>query len=476
MPAAKLPIAEFRTQSQWHEYLGKLTAAQLKKVAAALNRILRIEFRLNTKKPTADLMEDIKRLYSVNNNTKLLEIVKGIDADELPQPSQNLPKPTKKQVAAGKEVDKARVRKVIEERVSKAKLEEEQKKEQARLEQERMKKEQARLEEERKKKVVIKKQEPVKQKQTEYSVVIKPPKEGEQGFIPNFSKLTLLEQLEIVLKSAKFSGVPPSNDFYQTIAEDFYKNINSILSKSPYTAVSILVNKYKMKPEVLRMLYKAKMDIDFYPTGESAIDTFIDNDRGFLRAGWQGRNLRVKLLEGTSGIGSVAYWFHKEFPKLEITLNEMDKNVLEISKLLLGTEDFNYINQDFFKIPRLRFPYDIIFLNPPFMKNQGYFKFILQALKLLSGAGEQGRLYLICPSLTSKEWTADISDWMKSKDTGGTILPNRWRDMVDEISPDATEENNWNNHFQIDMCQKIGTTTDFGGTGVKADLYKITMK
>jgi hypothetical protein len=186
--------------------------------------------------------------------------------------------------------------------------------------------------------------------------------------------------------------------------------------------------------------------------------------------------LIVKLLEGTSGIGSVAYWFHKAFPKLAITLNEMDKNVLEISKLLLGTEDFLYSNEDFFKIPRNRFPYDIIFLNPPFMKNQGYFKFILHALKLLSGAGTQRRLYLICPELTTKQYTADISDWMKSEDTGGKILPNRWRDMVEEISPDATKENNWNNHFQIDICEKLGTTTDFGGTGVKADLYKITVR
>jgi hypothetical protein len=115
MPVAKLPIADFRTQAQWHAYLGKLTPAQLKKVAAALNRILRIEFRLNTKKPAADLMEDIKKLYSVNNATKLLEIVKSIDADELPQPSQNLPKPTKKQAAASKEVDKAEIKKKSEE-------------------------------------------------------------------------------------------------------------------------------------------------------------------------------------------------------------------------------------------------------------------------------------------------------------------------------------------------------------------------
>jgi hypothetical protein len=105
MPAAKLPIADFRTQSQWHTYLGKLTPAQLKKVAATLNRILRIEFRLNTKKPAAELVEDIKKLYSVNNATKLLEIVKGIDADELPQPSQNIPKPTKKQASMGSEKD-----------------------------------------------------------------------------------------------------------------------------------------------------------------------------------------------------------------------------------------------------------------------------------------------------------------------------------------------------------------------------------
>ena len=123
MPAAKLPVADFRTQADWHAYLGKLTATQLKKVATALNKILRTEFRLNTKKPAAELIEDVKKLYSVNNNTKLLEIVKQISADELPQPSQNLPKPTKKQAAAAKEAEKSRVRKVIEERVSKAKEE-----------------------------------------------------------------------------------------------------------------------------------------------------------------------------------------------------------------------------------------------------------------------------------------------------------------------------------------------------------------
>ena len=102
MPTSKLPIANFRTQTEWHSYLGKLTPAQLKKVASALNKILRTEFKLNTKKSTLELLEDIKKLYSVNNSSKLLEIVKGIPADDLPQPSENLAKPTKQQIKLSK--------------------------------------------------------------------------------------------------------------------------------------------------------------------------------------------------------------------------------------------------------------------------------------------------------------------------------------------------------------------------------------
>jgi hypothetical protein len=105
MPA-KLPIADFKTQAEWHSYLDMLKPTQLKKVSSALNKILRKEFKLDTKKPATELLADVKKLYSVNNSTKLLEIVKGIPAEDLPQPSQNLPKPTKKQDIIAKEAEK----------------------------------------------------------------------------------------------------------------------------------------------------------------------------------------------------------------------------------------------------------------------------------------------------------------------------------------------------------------------------------
>ena len=113
MPA-KLPVANFKTQSEWLDYLAKLTPAQTKKVATALNKILRTEYRLNTKKAHTELLEDIKRLYSVNNNTKLLELVNGIEAEDLPQPSSNLAKPTKKQAAESARLEGERKAKKLE--------------------------------------------------------------------------------------------------------------------------------------------------------------------------------------------------------------------------------------------------------------------------------------------------------------------------------------------------------------------------
>ena len=477
----KLPVANFKSQSEWLDYLAKLTPPQTKKVATALNRILRTEYRLNTKKTHSELLEDIKRLYSVNNNTKLLQLVNGIEPNDLPQP-----KPTKKQAAEARKARlegerKAKRLEAAKVKVAEAKLRRESRK----AEEERMKQEEEqRMKQEEEARIKKQAEEEMAEfrrlnkKTIEYKVVIKPPKVGEPGYVSNFSKLTPIEQLNIVLKSAVFTGQPPDKSFYQTIAEDFYTNINSILSKSPYTAVKDLVNKYKFTPKVLKLLYEARTQSDFYPTGEKAINNFINNDHKFLRSGWQGRELRVKLLEGTSGIGSVAFWFNKEFPELRITLNELDEKMLELSKLLLGDKDsYKYINEDFFKLGKLRFPYDIIFLNPPFMQNQGYLKFVLQAIKYLTQGKENGRLYLICPTLTSKQYTSDIGDWVKDKnDDSGRILPNRFFKMLEEVSPGATANNNWNNDFQIDICEKLGTTNDFGGTKVKADLYKIITK
>ena len=43
----KLPIANFKTQAEWHIYLDSLNYSQLKKISLALNKILRIDYKLD---------------------------------------------------------------------------------------------------------------------------------------------------------------------------------------------------------------------------------------------------------------------------------------------------------------------------------------------------------------------------------------------------------------------------------------------
>lgn len=99
-PKAKIPEAKFKTQAEWHAYLDSLTHPQLKKVSNALNKILRVDYRLNTKKTKEELLADVKRLYSVNNAEKLMLTIRGIDKDELPKPPAPKPKKLTKQAEA----------------------------------------------------------------------------------------------------------------------------------------------------------------------------------------------------------------------------------------------------------------------------------------------------------------------------------------------------------------------------------------
>ena len=113
MPA-KFPVANFKSQSEYHQYLESLTHTQLKKVATALNKILRKEYLLSTKKPKDELLADVKRLYSFNSESKLLTLINsmGIDTEELPGPSMNVRKPTKKQAAEAVKVRAAQDAKI----------------------------------------------------------------------------------------------------------------------------------------------------------------------------------------------------------------------------------------------------------------------------------------------------------------------------------------------------------------------------
>jgi len=98
-PKAKMPEAKFKNEAEWHSYLESLTHPQLKKVSNTLNKVLRVDYRLNTKKTQAELLADVKRLYTVNNAEKLILAVRGIDKDELPKPPEPKPRQTGKKQA-----------------------------------------------------------------------------------------------------------------------------------------------------------------------------------------------------------------------------------------------------------------------------------------------------------------------------------------------------------------------------------------
>jgi len=97
-PKAKMPEAKFKNEAEWHSYLESLTHPQLKKVSTTLNKILRTEYRLDTKKTKTELLADVKRLYTVNNAEKLILTIREIDKNEMPKPPEPKPKkPTKQE-------------------------------------------------------------------------------------------------------------------------------------------------------------------------------------------------------------------------------------------------------------------------------------------------------------------------------------------------------------------------------------------
>ena len=325
-----------------------------------------------------------------------------------------------------------------------------------------------------------------KRKKTSLTITITAPKKGDEYFNPNFSKLSKIEQLETALKTASIKGTQPNKEFYENIADDFYKNINSILNKSPYVAIKDLVNKYQFTPKMLKDMYEAKSSSDFFPTGFDMVKQ-IFNGR-FKRDEWT-------MLEGTAGIGNVGYWAQHINPKLKITMNELNKNNFDIMKLFTDRDKMNLLNEDYFKIDNDRGKYDLIFLNPPFgsdaNKNPSiWFKFLLKSLQLLQDINYATILF-ISPRLygvkneRENEQFFSILDLIKNKNnTDGYIPTSRWLKIFNEFTHENFKEKdikealdtnegalqeyiNDNFAFYTATTEKL-KSDDFGGTKLTA--------
>jgi predicted RNA methylase len=245
---------------------------------------------------------------------------------------------------------------------------------------------------------------------------------GDKGFDPDFNKKTKIEQLNIALDSSTITGKAPLKEFYESKAEEFFKNTNLLMNQSPYKAVREFVNKYQLTPKMLELIYQSKTDGDFFPTGKSCINNMMDKMSWWLKLD----NGTFKMLEGTSGIGQVGYYFKQRYPDSNITLNELSPNNLAISKLFLNNDDFKFSNKNFFDITNK--DYDLIFLNPPFGSNDHfYLKFLLHALYLLNQTFGNKMVFFISPSLG---WDKKITGPKETE-----VLSNDFTSIFDFVSP-----------------------------------------
>ena len=319
------------------------------------------------------------------------------------------------------------------------------------------------------------------------------PSKSDDGYVENFKKLTKLEQLNIVLKTSTITGKAPKKDFYVEIADEFYKNINILLNRSPYSAVKELVDKYQLTAENLKKMYAAKSSSDFFPTGYEMVKQ-IFNDGQFSK-------YEYDMLEGTAGIGGVGYWAKRINPNLNITMNELNKNNYDIMKLFNDEkDDIDLMNDDFFKLNNNR-GYDLIFLNPPFgsiaNKNPNFwFLFLLQALHLLKDVKGPSYILFISPQLIRPRQNADSKDvqfeslfdlikgYKQDNDQEGLLLANRWLNYINKFSGKSFTstdiekgfydregklydyiEDNFKIQYAVSVPLK---STDFGGTKLQA--------
>jgi predicted RNA methylase len=336
-------------------------------------------------------------------------------------------------------------------------------------------------------------------------IQIIPPKQGDKYFDPNFSKKSKIEQLQIVLKTSKITGKAPDKEFYENIAGSFFDNANKLMNMSPYKALREFVNKYQLTPKMLELIYQSKTDGDFFPTGKSCIDKMIDKMSRYLKLDGG----EFKMLEGTSGIGQVGYYFKQKYPNSNITLNELSPNNLAISKLFLNNNDYTFSNKDFFDITDKN--YDVIFLNPPFgSKDHFYIKFLLHALKLLNQNAGNKMVFFISPALgwSHPMFKTDESMGNQYSNIFDIIYPSsskstqriplkaliKWINELNNSKftekdfkavyevlhegsnkklPEKQEELKYiiDNHYNFILGEEIGRCTDFGGTKLNASMY-----
>ena len=301
------------------------------------------------------------------------------------------------------------------------------------------------------------------------------------------------------------------------MAEKFYDGIFSILNKSASRAIPEIINHFHLPLSALEILYQGQdkgSKIDFYPTPNKCVEELFDSlPRNFVPTQEPYPGYGISVLEGTAGIGSVAYHINKINPYYNIIANEMNKGLFTLMDKFLPDE-IQTTNKDFFNINK---DYDIIFLNPPFGSvSQGtanfFFKFLLHALKILND-NKGGYIMFISPALIKykenskgqvifgEDQYSSIADFFKYINPESGVLPSTMVKFINQLNdtnfssktfnkvlkhieeasnPDEDDDDDENDLYKIvDEDYRflygtvVGQCQGFGGTGVNAQLNLI---
>lgn len=294
-------------------------------------------------------------------------------------------------------------------------------------------------------------------------------------------QIQISKSLPTLKQQIKFQGVKSSEE---QKAENFYDNILPLLGtgKISTRAVNQMLKqgeKYGIDKKTIERLVSLQ-ELGFFPTGNSCIKTITDDivkDFDPIQ--------KLNILEGTAGLGNVAFKISQSMPNSKITLNELVKDLSDFSKNLLDwNKNFKFTNENFFKLKNG--DWNIIFLNPPYTmskKPKYWIEFLLHGLRLINKSKEKGKtLYLISPSLGISDVATGFFEVIKNPENRNpnlTITKEELRKAINEVenknySKKEFEENQEDilEPYEFQTVEKLAECQDFIGTKIKAEIYK----
>lgn len=336
--------------------------------------------------------------------------------------------------------------------------------------------------------------QPEPKKEEFLKAVVQKVKPGDPRFVKNFQKLSPRGQLQAMAKQIKITGSPPPDSYYKKNAQFFYDNILDVFNQSVTRAIPTAINKFQLSLKDLEAFYIGQTKdekIDFYPTPTKCVVELVKKMpkmyTNYLK------ELEENILEGTAGIGSVAYALSLLFPKSRITSNELNPDLYDIMDKYLPSKIIRS-NENFFDL-NINKKYDIFFLNPPF-ENKIYFKFLCYALKWMNNLknkfNRSSYLLFISPEMRRK----DLSIYFEGLFTiDGGQLPLTMIKYINEIENTDFKIKEFKNaleyetktereeelrdiideHYSFSYGGVVGECTGFGGTGTKAYLQHYQM-